>query len=306
MVSFTKTGLLTPSYVAGTTSAGEARAQGRGYNSEIADMEGGKRKRGHPKGSKSTKSKTGTKKRRTKRGGGSIEGDVFNTTGGGLLPKEYFNVADLGDVAPASEAMDAQEGGKIRRKRRASTAKKSTAKKTTTKKRKTKSKKGGDAHSVNSADNYDMDGGAKKRRKSTSTTKKRPKTAKKRRTTKSKKGGGSAWLGVHNSRQLQPADFDWAGGEKMFRVFNKTGQYENSPQIIDGIMPPSNSGNYNPSAYDPTASVYGQAGGKKRGRPRKSSSSSSTKKKTTTKSKSKSKSKSTTKKRKTTKSKSKK
>ena len=94
------------------------------------------------------------------------------------------------------------------------------------------------------------------------------------------KGGGSDWLSSHNSRSLQPMEFQWTN-MKDFQAFTKT-PYISPKTLVGDIMPPSAEASTAPaSGFDPAASDYGLVGGKKKRKTKKKTTKRKTTKKTT-------------------------
>ena len=98
------------------------------------------------------------------------------------------------------------------------------------------------------------------------------------------KGGGSDWLSSHNSRSLQPMEFQWTN-MKDFQAFTKT-PYISPKTLVGDIMPPSAEASTAPaSGFDPAASDYGLVGGKKKRKTKKKTTKRKTTKKKVTKKK---------------------
>jgi len=93
-------------------------------------------------------------------------------------------------------------------------------------------------------------------------------------------GGGSDWMASHNSRSLQPMEFQWTN-MKDFQAFTKT-PYISPKSLVSDIMPPSAEASTHPaSGFDPAASDYGLVGGKKKRKTKKKTTKRKTTKKTT-------------------------
>ena len=97
-------------------------------------------------------------------------------------------------------------------------------------------------------------------------------------------GGGSDWMASHNSRSLQPMEFQWTN-MKDFQAFTKT-PYISPKSLVSDIMPPSAEASTHPaSGFDPAASDYGLVGGKKKRKTKKKTTKRKTTKKVTKKKK---------------------
>ena len=93
-------------------------------------------------------------------------------------------------------------------------------------------------------------------------------------------GGGSDWMASHNSRSLQPMEFQWTN-MKDFQAFTKT-PYISPKSLVSDIMPPSAEASTNPATgFDPAASDYSLVGGKKKRKTKKKTTKRKTTKKTT-------------------------
>ena len=93
-------------------------------------------------------------------------------------------------------------------------------------------------------------------------------------------GGGSDWMASHNSRSLQPMEFQWTN-MKDFQAFTKT-PYISPKSLVSNIMPPSAEASTHPATgFDPAASDYSLVGGKKKRKTKKKTTKRKTTKKTT-------------------------